>query len=136
MRETTVKCLVVVARKKKYYTGQTVSETQFAPGKFDALIASGHLNPVGFVPEQEENKETQEVKLPPPNPLLPGLKTETQDTGTDELGNEFEESEDKEEEANSDLSVAQLRKELKERGIPFKQTDKREDLLKLLAVGK
>lgn len=137
MRETTVKCLVVVARKKRFYTGQTVTENLFAPGEFDKLITSGHLNPVEGEYKDEPNGPSEDlsddeidaVKKAGELPAIKDQKLDLSDTGkkADEVSSvEAEENE---------KTVAQLKKDLTDKGIKFPPNAKKEELLKLWARG-
>lgn len=129
-RTTTVKSLAVVARRKTYHTGATVQESWFAVGEFDRLISAGHLNPVKEAQEPEKQDppkqdppklEFQETaKIEPLKPLEEPLKAENINDEKDDV---------------EDLNMGELRAELKKRGIQFKPTDKKDDLIKLLASG-
>lgn len=117
-----------MARRKTYHTGQTVQESWFAAGEFDRLIKAGHLNPVaGEEPAQEEPKQDP-PKVDPPKQDPPNITAGQE-------GDDGKEDESEEKEDESELTIGQLRSTLKERGIPFKPTDKKEDLIKLLSQG-
>ena len=69
MRETKVKSLVVIARRKRYYTGETVQESWFPGGEFDRLIKAGHLHPVGEEPKEAPKEENNALNVPAGQPV-------------------------------------------------------------------
>jgi hypothetical protein len=137
MRSTTVKCLVVVARRKKFYTGATVTENMFPEGEFDRLIQSGHLNQVEEV-DQEEQPEFEPDPIKEEWPISPTkVEAPLEDSVKAGLVQPAPESQEEPEESGSDKgpTMGDLRKALKDRGITYPANAKKEDLIKLLAQG-
>lgn len=186
MRSTKVKALSVGGRRKIHYSGETVREDMFPKGRFDELIADGHLYPVGEgsddgkKPKFEEDENGQpevtfgkskpqlagmqnptlgeqpkietkvEDRPKPEQPKVPGtpgdvsVKVQNDETGkdtgtvkTESTKTEATKSEKDQSEKNevTPITVAQLRKDLKERGVAHAPNATKEELFKLWANG-
>jgi len=145
MREFKVKSLCVTGKgKKKYTTGTIVNEDMFPARNIDWLISSGHLIEL-----------ESEVKCDPPSTPVKTLPSDTggdsentlpSDTGGDsdsssdndpssEKVESVDVSRETEKEDNNQIGIAQIKKELKERGIKFEKNAPYADLYKLWIGG-
>ena len=132
MRATTVKALSVGGKRKVFYSGETVKESDFYAGDFDKRIADGHLSAetkeVKSRETIEHSHEPEQTESEVERPIVAG-QVKGPELGSIE-GTDLTPPGDQDPPA---LTVAEIKKDLDAKGIKYPATAKKEELLKLLA---
>jgi hypothetical protein len=145
MEKFKVKSLAVSGRGNKIFrTGDEVFEGQFPDGRAKQLVKQGHLISLGNVdggimlspdPSEIQPQSVSDKTESDSDDVTRGTK-ESPDDGENESGDGASDGpEDDDKNADPEIGIAQIKRELKERGVKFEKNSTYADLYKIWANG-